>query len=273
MLANAYLGLSLPALFMYASALALLVVQLAKPTPRLQHWASLSIAAGLVCHALLLLQQIVNTQHALLFLTPTYTISLTSWVVLVLSLILGYLRVVWVLNILALLFASFSLIVSLLTQPTAAQAYNLPSMGILLHIVLSIAAYCTLLLASLHSLIIYWQSQQIRHPNPQHKLLGLVPPLVTMEKLLFDLISIGFVVLTAALAIGWYYVHDLLAQHLAHKTFFSVLAWLVFGALIVARYYFGLRGKYAIRYTLIGFALLLVGFIGSKLVLSYLLQP
>jgi ABC-type uncharacterized transport system permease subunit len=53
---------------------------------------------------------------------------------------------------------------------------------------------------------------------------------------------------------------------------FSVLGWLVFGALLVGRYRYGWRGKVALRWILVGSVLLLLAYIGSKFVLEAILH-
>lgn len=92
-----------------------------------------------------------------------------------------------------------------------------------------------------------------------------------MESLLFDLIITGFALLTVALLFGFFTIDDFFAQHLAHKTAFSIISWFVYGALLIGHYRFGWRGQKAIRFTLIGFVLLAIGFIGSKFVLEMIL--
>ena len=62
------------------------------------------------------------------------------------------------------------------------------------------------------------------------------------------------------------------AQHLAHKIFFSVLAWLAFALLLIGRYHWHWRGRRAVRFLVAGFGLLAVGFFGSKIVLELVLH-
>jgi ABC-type uncharacterized transport system permease subunit len=86
------------------------------------------------------------------------------------------------------------------------------------------------------------------------------------------MISVGFVLLSAALVTGFLFLEDMFAQHLAHKTVLSILAWLAFGILLWGRYRFGWRGRPAIRWTLVGFAVLVLAYFGSKAVLELLLR-
>lgn len=86
------------------------------------------------------------------------------------------------------------------------------------------------------------------------------------------MIVVGFVLLTVALGLGFADTTNLLAQHLTHKTVFSVLSWLVFGALLVGHWRYGWRGARAANMTLYGVALLATAFIGTKFVLEVILQ-
>ena len=93
----------------------------------------------------------------------------------------------------------------------------------------------------------------------------------TMESLLFNLVAAGFVLLTLALTTGIVFIDDFFAQHLAHKTVFSILAWLIYAVLLWGRFKLGWRGKIATVWTLLGFLALMLAFWGSKFVLEVLL--
>ena len=107
-----------------------------------------------------------------------------------------------------------------------------------------------------------------------HRIGGLptvLPPLDALESVMFRLIGAGFTLLTLALLTGFIFVTNLRAQHLEHKTILSVIAWVLFGVLLVARIRYGYRGRSAVRWTLWGFAFLVLAYFGSKFVLEYLL--
>jgi ABC-type uncharacterized transport system permease subunit len=86
------------------------------------------------------------------------------------------------------------------------------------------------------------------------------------------MLTTGIVFLTLSLASGFLFIEDLFAQHLVHKTVLSILAWIIFTGLLIGRSRYGWRGQTAIRWTLIGFALLLLAYFGSKLVLELILH-
>jgi len=93
-----------------------------------------------------------------------------------------------------------------------------------------------------------------------------------MEALLFELLWLGFLILSASIITGVGFIEDMFAQHLVHKTVFSIIAWLIYAALLAGRHWLGWRGNTAIRFTLGGFAALMLAFFGSKFVLELVLQ-
>ncbi len=78
----------------------------------------------------------------------------------------------------------------------------------------------------------------------------------------------GFGLLTLALITGFVFVTNLFAQNLVQKTVLSLIAWLIFGVLLIGRLRFGWRGRSAVRWTLSGFAILAVAYFGVKFVLE-----
>lgn len=138
------------------------------------------------------------------------------------------------------------------------------------HIFLSFIAYALLALAFIQSMMFALQHYFLRRKLAMQLPRWLLP-LQSMETLLFDWIRLGWFFLTASIVTGLIFVDNFMAQHLAHKTFFSICAWLVFSALWLGRWRFGWQGVIAVKGTSIGFLLLVVGFFGSKFVLEVVL--
>lgn len=155
--------------------------------------------------------------------------------------------------------------------PTQSASLNLSS-GLGIHIFISLLAYSMLTLAALHALLLGLQIRQL-HDHKPNILVRTLPPLQDMESLLFKVIALGWLLLSLSLISGFIYLDDLFAQHVAHKTILSILAWLIFAILLYGHWQYGWRGKKAIRWTLAGFLLLMIAFFGSKFVLEYLKQP
>ena len=139
------------------------------------------------------------------------------------------------------------------------------------HILTSIIAFSLLNIAALQAILLAIQDQQLKSHPPKRFILSL-PPLQTMESLLFQMLATGLVFLTISLVSGFLFIEDLFAQHLVHKTVLSLSAWIIFSGLLMGRSRYGWRGQTAIRWTLIGFVLLLLAYFGSKLVLELILH-
>ena len=157
-----------------------------------------------------------------------------------------------------------------LAWPSAPQNIIAHQPALEIHILLSILAYSLFTLAALQALLLANQHRALHMRRPSG-LAHILPPLEDMETLLFRMISAGFVLLTFALLTGFMYLENIFAQHLVHKTILSIISWAVFGALLIGRYSMGWRGQTAVRWTLSGYAVLLLGFIGSKIVLEWVL--
>jgi ABC-type uncharacterized transport system permease subunit len=145
------------------------------------------------------------------------------------------------------------------------------SWGLKIHVLISLLAYSLLTIASVQAILLAILDKQL-HDRKTGTFVRAMPPLQTMETLLFEMIGVGFALLTAALFSGFYYLEDMFMQHLAHKTVLSMLSWVFFAVLLWGRLKFGWRGKKAIRWTLGGFVTLMLAYFGSKAVLEILLK-
>jgi ABC-type uncharacterized transport system permease subunit len=101
--------------------------------------------------------------------------------------------------------------------------------------------------------------------------LRILTPVESVESGCFHSILAGFTVLTLALVTGAFFIENLFAQHLVHKVVLAIVAWVVFGILLLGRWRMGWRGRQALRWTLAGYALLGLSYFGSKLVLENVL--
>jgi len=115
-----------------------------------------------------------------------------------------------------------------------------------LHFLIANIAYGLFAIAALHAILMLMvekRLQNMRGTATRHtsnswvsSWLDTLPPLLTLEKLLFRLISAGFVLLTLTLISGVAFNEQLVdkAFKLDHKTVFAILSWLMFGALLFA---------------------------------------
>src|SRR5690606_13545096 len=124
------------------------------------------------------------------------------------------------------------------------------------HVYSSMLAYSVLAIAAFQAVLVAMQDYRLRHRHPGG-FVRLLPPLQAMEDVLFQMLRLGFVLLTVALATGFLFLENMFAQHLVHKTVLSMLAWVVFGVLLAGHWRFGWRGQTAIRWTVGGFIVLM----------------
>ena len=143
--------------------------------------------------------------------------------------------------------------------------------GMAVHILASILAFSLLSVGAVQALLLIVQYGQLKR-HPPKRLFMRLPSLQSMEALLFQFVGAGIILLTISLGSGFLFVQDVFAQHLAHKTILSLLAWLIFCAILVGRVRFGWRGRVAVNWILAGFVLLVLGYFGSKLVLELILK-
>jgi ABC-type uncharacterized transport system permease subunit len=148
------------------------------------------------------------------------------------------------------------------------------------HIAISLLAYSTLTIAAFHAILMALQESRL-HTRPDASkngwfsaALDRLPALLTMEKLLFRLISFGFALLTLTVLSGVVFSEQLFGKAFKwdHKIIFTLLSWGLFGLLLAGRKWRGWRGKTALTFTLVGFATLLLAYVGSRFVLEVLLH-
>jgi ABC-type uncharacterized transport system permease subunit len=137
------------------------------------------------------------------------------------------------------------------------------------HILLSMASAALLFAAAVTALLLIFLERRLRTRRIS-SLPNSLPPLDALEKVMFRLIAAGFGFLTLALFTGFVFVTNLFTQNLLQKTVLSLIAWLLFGVLLIGRWRFGWRGRSAVQWTLSGFAVLAVAYFGVKFVLEYI---
>lgn len=138
------------------------------------------------------------------------------------------------------------------------------------HILVSLMSYGLLTVGAIVALYAMVQERRLQ-AGQLSTVSNLFAPLETTESLLFGITAAGFAGLLLAIVSGLAFVDNLFAQHLAHKTVFSLLALVVFGTLLAGRFFAGWRGKRAVRLYLGGFLLLCVAYFGVRLILEQLL--
>jgi ABC-type uncharacterized transport system permease subunit len=140
-----------------------------------------------------------------------------------------------------------------------------------LHLALAMIAYSLFIVALLHATLMALVERRLHQKG---SVFASLPPLLTLEELLFRVIGAAFVFLTLTLITGIAFSEELFGRALRadHKTVFAVASWVIFGLLLAGRLLYGWRGRTALRWTLSGFVMLLFAYVGSRFVLEVLLH-
>jgi ABC-type uncharacterized transport system permease subunit len=147
------------------------------------------------------------------------------------------------------------------------------------HLLAGTLAYGVLMLAALDALLMATAERALHAGGgPGRSLFGRwvddLPPLLALERILFRLILIGFLLLTLTVLSGVLFAEATFGRpfRLDHKTVFALASWVLFGVLLAGRRLRGWRGRTALRFTTAGFAVLLLAYVGSRFVLEVVLQ-
>ena len=196
-------------------------------------------------------------------------LSLVAAVIAALTLIVNLARPVAALAIILFpLAALFLAIDEFLAPATAPFALD---WQIKLHVTIALLAYSLLAIAAVLALMLAAQERALR-ARQVSGWARVLPPLTQTETLMFRLIAAGFALLTLTLLSGALFIQNLRAQHQAHTAILSVVAWVVFGVLLIGRWRWGWRGRSAVNLTLLGMIVLVLAFFGSKFVLELVLH-
>jgi len=147
------------------------------------------------------------------------------------------------------------------------------------HITVAVLAYSILTIAAFHAVLMAFQEARLHTRTAPSigwlgKSIDQLPALLTMERLLFRLIAIGFVLLTLTVLSGVVFSEQVFGRAIVwdHKSVFALLSWVLFGALLAGRQWRGWRGKTALRFTLAGFGTLFLAYVGSRFVFEVILH-
>jgi ABC-type uncharacterized transport system permease subunit len=146
------------------------------------------------------------------------------------------------------------------------------AMAFRMHFLAAMLAYSLFTLSALHAVFMGCIERRL-HRGALGARRDRLPSILSMESLLFRLIGVAFLLLTLTLISGLTFSEQIFGKAFVfdHKPLFAFASWVIFAALLFGRYRYGWRGKTALRWTLAGFLLLVLAYIGSRFVLEVLL--
>ena len=140
------------------------------------------------------------------------------------------------------------------------------SMQAFIHILLAVFAFSIFCIAVLQAILLAVQDSLLRSRHGS-KLMHLLPPIETMEHILFATIAVGFALLSILIFDAVMAFHGIVDYRLWQKTLIAVIAWMIFAILLWGRHFAGWRGRAAIYWTLTGFILLMIVYFGTKILM------
>ncbi len=136
-----------------------------------------------------------------------------------------------------------------------------------IHVLLSVGTYVLLTLAAVAGAAVVLQERALKRRAP-NRISRSLPPLADAEVMEYRLLAASEVVLAAGIVTGMgaQYALDGSLVEMNHKTVLTLAAFVVIGALLLARALWGMRGRRAARIVLIGYLLLTLAYPGVKFV-------
>ncbi|TCJ98393.1 ABC-type uncharacterized transport system permease subunit [Volucribacter psittacicida] len=189
--------------------------------------------------------------------------SLVSVIVAILATLAMLFKVntLWFLLPIVYCFAIINIIVATFLPGHIVQ-HLAQNLGLLIHIGLALFAYAVCFMAMLYALQLTWIDYNLKHNRMAFS--PIIPPLMTVERHFFRLMLSGEILLTLTLISGAIYLADFFAEKNIQKAIFSLIAWLVFGILLIGHKTLYWRGKRVLIYTISGMILLTIAYFGSR---------
>ena len=267
-------ALSWAALLSYLTALTLLwqyTTNTEKHTASIRAAVIVATIIGLILHAIELYIRVIH--HQLDLTGPAFelghSISLVAIVATILFVIISMLRSTLNLGLVILPTTILGLFAGRWLNPEQ-EIFAINQPGIEWHLVIGIITFGVLSLAFAQSLLILIQDNQLRtHAKPKTGFsLVSLPALQSMETLLFQLLWLGFFILSATLVLG------MLANKAQYGSAFvfnhhivlTLATWTAYAILLGGRYFAGWRGRHASIYTIICYSLFVLGYFGPRIV-------
>lgn len=224
------------------------------------------VALALTLHGVSLIEEVVTQSGqnlSLLNVASLVSLIINTFMTLVVRRFNG-----WVLLPVVYGFSSLLIVADTLI-PSRFMTHLEAHPQLLLHIGLALLAYSVLSIASLFALQLAYLDYRLK----SRKLTQLpsMPPLLTVERRLFQLMTTGLFLLTLSIASGLFFLQDMFAQGKSHKAILSIIAWCVYVLVLWGHHVHGWRGRKVVWLSLLGGFLLTLAYFGSRFVKEVIL--
>lgn len=257
--------LNIITVLLYSSAAAIQYGALLKPSTKSSKALMLVVGITAVFVHALMLHHLIDLSTGQ-NLSTINLFSLVTWLIALLMIALAMFKPMENLSLFIFPLAGLSIILAF-TLPGQHLIKTADDPRELVHIILSVLSFSVLVLAAIQASLLAMQQQKLRLKQT-HGIWSKLPALETMEAILFQLIMLGFMLLTVLLVTSFYFYHDVLWHRFLDKAILACSAWLVFASLLLGRQFFGWRGKKAVWCTLGGIGLLTLTYFSTYMILG-----
>jgi ABC-type uncharacterized transport system permease subunit len=144
------------------------------------------------------------------------------------------------------------------------------NLGLVTHISLSLLAYCVLIIATLYAVQFYFIDQRLKQKDLAI-MNSHLPPLMKVEKQLYQLLTVGTVIFTLALISGFVFLEGMFAKEFIHKTTLSIIGWIIFTIVTIGHHRFGWRGKLVVFSIMVASCFVTLAYFGSRFIQEVIL--
>lgn len=162
-------------------------------------------------------------------------------------------------------FAAILLLASLFIPHHIVMTSINVDLGLVIHISLSLLAYCVLIISTLYSIQFMFIDKRLKQRDLAI-MTSHLPPLMVVERQLYQLLFVGTGLLTMALASGFLFLDGMFAKEAIHKTILSIVAWLIYATVALGHKQFGWRGKPVVIAIISASVIVTLGYFGSRFI-------
>ncbi|MEW6993233.1 inner membrane protein YpjD [Colwelliaceae bacterium MEBiC 14330] len=166
-------------------------------------------------------------------------------------------------------FAGLWQLVMIFLPPVESIPLVVEQVILLSHISFALFAYCILIIATLYAFQVSYINLKLKSKNLTA--VAHLPPLMQVEMQLFNILTIGTVVLFISQIIGFAFLEGFLAKENAHKTVLSLLSLAIYCLILWGHYNKGWRGHRVLALMVSASGLLTLAYFGSRLVKEFIL--
>jgi ABC-type uncharacterized transport system permease subunit len=236
-----------------------------------QRVAEWSTAAGFILHTLALgVDWMIDGHYPLFFLRET--LSFLAWALVAFFALVLYRYKTQAVAAFSMPLITLLTFVALLVDPGPSNAPASFSATRLfpIHTTLVILAYAAFFIVFMASVMYLLQERELRLKTFS-AIFHRLPPLTTINELATSAAMVGLILLTFGIATGMFWSWNRYGRlwHNDPKEIFALLTWLVYLVLIIYRSTADWRGRRAAWLGVLGFALVLCTFFGTRLLPGY----